>query len=341
MLRAASATDSRVPLRSRLIVALVFAVVGAAIAYRAQFILNGNGGDLYVTWRAAHIIAAGDNPYEVIKPFAGWTWNTYWFYPLPAALLAAPVMTLQPATAALVFVAGSGALLGFALAGSRLPWFPLLVSVPFWFSAQLAQMTPAILALGLLPAVAGLTVLKPTLAFSLFAWRPSWRSAVVAAATLVLSVVIFPWWPAGWLDAIAHSTSHGSPATRGIGAAGLLGLLRWRRPEARLLVCYTLAPNAMWFYDELLLFLVARTPRESIGLCVGSWLAWTGWLLSDALRGVEVTLLHAGPWIAAGLIVPATFLVLRRPNEGALPDRLERLAARLPARVRGVTSSRS
>ena len=38
-------------------------------------------------------------------------------------------------------------------------------------------------------------------------------------------------------------------------------------------------------------------------------------------------------------IVPALIMVLRRPNEGELPARLERVSARLPMWIRGVSRS--
>jgi len=47
----------------------------------------------------------------------------------------------------------------------------------------------------------------------------------------------------------------------------------------------------------------------------------------------------AAPIALWGLYVPALVLVMRRPNEGDLPEWLERLASKLPGPIRGVRSS--
>lgn len=326
----------RPPRRMQVLIALTFAAVGGLIAIRAQFIVHANGGDLYVTWRAVRILASGGDPYAIIRAPSPWAWNTPWLYPLPAALLAAPVMGLSPTIAACVFVTASAGLLGFALARSGQPWFPILTSVPFLYCAQMSQMTFAIMGFGLIPLLAGLVVLKPNLGLSLFVWRPTWRSAFVSAVLMIASIIVFPSWPSGWMASVAQSTSHGAPIMRGFGFIGLLGLARWRTREARLLVCMTLAPATLSFYDELPLFLVARSPRESMVLCLGSWIAWIAWLaVTPPSQNGGVSLLHARSWIILGMYLPATLMVLRRPNDGELPMWLEARTARLPAWLRG------
>ena len=318
-----------------MLAACAFALVGGLVAYRAQILLHGEGSDLLVSLRAVHAILAGENPYAVVKPLAGWDWNTYWYYPLPEALLILPVAWLDPAIAAIVFIALSGALLGFALARLQRPWFPVLLSVPFLLAAQLAQISPLVLALGLLPGLSGLAFVKPNLGISLFAWRPSRRAVVVALVVFGASLVVLPTWPGDWLDAASHSTSHSAPFTRGIGLVGLLSILRWRRPEARLLFFMTLLPNTVWFYDELPLFLVPSSRREAIVLALASWVGWFAWLGDGGLQHVDATILNAGPWVVLSMYVPATVMVLLRANEGSLPIQVEERIQRLPSWLRG------
>ena len=58
-----------------------------------------------------------------------------------------------------------------------------------------------------------------------------------------------------------------------------LSVLRWRQPEARLLLAMGAVPQLLFFADQLTLFLVARNRREAVlftaaGAVVGSiWVA--------------------------------------------------------------------
>jgi hypothetical protein len=78
----------------------------------------------------------------------------------------------------------------------------------------------------------------------------------------------------------------------------------------------TVMPSALWFYDELLIFLVPKTATEAAVLSAGSWLAWTAAMLTAAHVPGGAVFPEAQPWIALGMFVPATVMVLRRPNEG-------------------------
>src|SRR5262245_9472694 len=60
---------------------LAFGLVGSLVAFRAQFLLHGNGGDHLTLWNAARMLLAGGDPYP--RPASA---MTIFYYPLPAAL---------------------------------------------------------------------------------------------------------------------------------------------------------------------------------------------------------------------------------------------------------------
>ena len=98
----------------------------------------------------------------------------------------------------------------------------------------------------------------------MFARSPKLAPLVLCALLFAASWIAFPNWPLHWLMTIRNSPVHASPMRTSLGAAGLVGLLRWRRPEARLLVAMTIIPHGLEFYDEIPLWLVAATRREAM-----------------------------------------------------------------------------
>ena len=285
-------------------VCLLFAAVAGLIAFRAQYVEHAQGGDHLILWRSAHTVLARGNPYADDP-------NIYrrLVYPLPAVLLGLPFAWLSPEGAAVAFITLSAGLLGVAITRDGFSRVPIVFSICFLAAAQLAQTSILLLAFGLVPALGGLLVVKPNIGLALFAWRPSARVIVVGTVILLVSLLVQPRWPAQWLAVSRDFPAHRSPLLTGVGACGVLGLLRWRRPEARLLVAMTLIPHGLYFYDDLPLWLVASTSRESIILSACSWLGWFGWLATTDGGTTAMA-----PWVSAALYVPSTLMILRRPN---------------------------
>src|SRR5206468_4810875 len=131
---------------------------------------------------------------------------------------------------------------------------------------------------------------------------------------------IRPSWPADWLAAVRHTslvTPGGTPYLAPIltpgGALAALMLLRWRRPEARLVLALACVPQTPLLYETVPLFLVPQTIVEGGVLWLGSWLV----ALLQALGGPYGTVLErfTAPRRAIGwlLYVPCVAMVLRRP----------------------------
>ena len=135
-----------------------------------------------------------------------------------------------------------------------------------------------------------------------------------------LAFFVRPTWLGEWLAQVQGVSSSYAPAAliwRGGGPHLLLAALRWRRPDARLLLAMAVVPHHYVWYDQLLLFLVPERPRE----------VWTLWALSW-LSGVVAGILFArsvapdldgrqmafrAP-IVALMYLPCLAMVLRRPN---------------------------
>jgi hypothetical protein len=98
-----------------------------------------------------------------------------------------------------------------------------------------------------------------------------------------------------------------------LGAVGLLGLLRWRTEQGRVLLAMTLVPLAPFHYDHLFLWLVPRNWRQSLALSACSWISVIAMLATtphDLTR--DPRLVQA--LIAAGMYLPAAIMVLLAPN---------------------------
>jgi hypothetical protein len=198
-----------------------------------------------------------------------------------------------------------------------------------------------------LPALGIFFAAKPTVAAAYFVARPSWWPIVGGVVLVAIAFAVQPTWIADWRQAVewnsalwAHSPHFRAIVTVPGGVVALLALLRWRRPEARLvaaLACVPLTPSP---YETVPLFLVPRTAGEAALLSAASFAvqfrldAVTPTLVSDRAKFEVVARLLA--WVMYPL---ATAMVLRRRNEGDVPAWIERRIADWPVWLRGVRGS--
>jgi hypothetical protein len=117
-----------------------------------------------------------------------------------------------------------------------------------------------------------------------------------------------------------------APVTRAGGPLLLLALLRWRRPEARLLAALACVPQTPAFYEALPVLLVAGSVGE---LAVLVLLSDASYLVSLALAPASTSIAESallyGRLINVFYYLPALVVVLRRRNEAP-----EVAAARIP-----------
>ena len=300
-----------------------------------------HSGDFGYVWRAAGLLTRGLDPYTAMPPGPRYGIDGPFLYPVPAAVIAMPLTSVDVVTASAVFLGLSTALAAFGL--TALGWWRLvtLFTPPFIFSLFAANWPPMMLAAATVPVLSWVVVGKPNLGLMVFAAWPRRATAIGVAALLVVSFLILPRWPVEWLSHLrAQTIPHDPPWRWGIGFVGLLGLLRWRTPEGRLLAAFTLLPVSAFPYDFLVLWLIPRTRRQMVILTACAW------IVAPSVLGIDGSATSADTRVVRfllvmGMLVPATIIVLRQPNCGSMPAWLERLGAYLPPWLRGTTGPQS
>jgi hypothetical protein len=296
---------------------LIAAAVGALLGSWCFVRLSANPGtralDFTYAWRAAGYLLAGQDPYARM-PRAPYTEGGLFLYPLTTAIVAAPFAPLGVVPAGSLFFALSSALMAYAIARRAPHLAPAFVSPAFVLAYYNVQWSPLLFAAALLPALGCLAVAKPNLGLEAFAYAPRWAGVVGAAVIVLIAFVLQPRWPLAWLAQLrVQEAPHDPPLLWPLGVVGLVGALRWRTPEGRLLAAATIAPAMSLPYDHLLLWLVARNWREAAILTVTSWCGYLAVLATaphDLTRAPQLTQLL----LALGFYIPAAGLVLARPK---------------------------
>jgi hypothetical protein len=302
---------------------LVGAAAGLAAYLSFQLVPDMVARDFTYPWRGGRAILAGDNPYVTIRPQGPPPYEMYFMYPMTAALAALPFALFVAQVGGALFVAAGAAALTFAITRDGLGRCWMLVSPSFMLAVVLGQWSPILIAAALLTPLAWLLTCKPTIGLALFTFRPGWRPAVICAAFVALAFLIEPRWLSGWLQATGTVREHYIPALRPLGILALLALVRWRRGEARVVAAMALVPQNMYFYDQLPLWLAARSGRATLLL---TSLAWVAWVLAERRCGGRPFCgPEAEPWVIGLLYLPAAAMAIlsdrgapqppARPNE--------------------------
>lgn len=308
MIRLADATARR------LVLALAVTVVTGFLAWHAQASVFA-GTDFPQAWHAARGWLAGGNPYVVVGPQGSFKWPFPLLYPFTAVLLVSPFTALPLRLACAAFVAvGSGALAWHLVDERARPtaaWW-VFVSACFAYVIRTAQWSPLVTAAALSTHAGWMLAAKPSLGLALWAAYPRLRTLLLGAAFVAASVVLLPSWPRQWIATLPSAYHMTAPVTY-VTAGGpliLLALLRWRRPEARLIVALGCIPHTTMLYEAVPLFLVAVRWWEGLALCVLSWVCMYHHLVPDYLDRM-----HLMAWrMTLLLYLPCVAMVLRRPN---------------------------
>ena len=293
----------------RVAIALLIAVASGIAAYLAfQRVPEMLARDFTYPWRAARALLDGQDPYAVIRPAGPPPFDMWYMYPLTAAIAVVPLAWLEPTWGGALFVAIGAGLLAFLITRRGMGRMWMFLSVPFAMAVVLGQWTPLLIAGALATPLSWALTCKPTLGAALFVYRPSWRAAAVAVGFVLVAFLVKPTWLPAWIRASSTVAGHSAPVTESWGWVPLLALMRWRKPEARLVAAMSLVPQNLYFYDQLPLWLVATSGRTSLGLTLLSWIAWFGTQARCELG------FYCGPeavsWIIWLTFIPATALVL-------------------------------
>jgi hypothetical protein len=314
-----TAAPPAVRLRTRLGIATLVAILVALHVVAHERFFPGRGYDLDQSWAGMRALAHHQNPYAVIGPQGPgfvWPWNLY--YPLPTLLFMAPLAWMSLAAARVVFVAGSAGWLAFAASRDDLWRLVLLASGPFFAAVVLGTWEPALVAAALTPGAAMLYLAKPNegLALALGTHLPPRRIVVAgfaaAALVLVLSVAGWPHWVQDWHTAVASAFHFDAPILLPGGFLIAAALIRWRRPEARMLVALACVPQTLYSYAALPLFLIPRTRREFLLLAALSYMPIAVEYRGLALHLFGAQLHQIGTAIVWSMYLPCVVMVLRR-----------------------------
>ena len=264
-------------------------------------------------YEAAARLVRGENPYPPA---------TQWFpYPLPAVLLAVPFTAIPLGLARPIFDVLVGWAFVYALWRHRGPYALLaVVSGAYLFAMANGQTTPLMVAATLVPALGFLLAVRPNTGASLWIARPSRMALLGASAFLVLSLAVLPSWPWDWWLAVPRdNTALVPPVLRPLGFVLLLAALRWRTPEARLILAIAFIPQTTLPYELIPLVLIP-TNRVEMGIFVaGSWIAVVaagGLHLSGSMVEWTAT---GWPVTLGAVYLPALYMVLRRRGSTSQP----------------------
>jgi hypothetical protein len=277
--------------------------------------------DFTYPWLAARAVAQGLDPYSYVRTHPTPLQNAL-FYPMPAALVALPFAWLPVQLAGAAFVGVGCALLAFAVS-KRDPWRLLIFATAAAFQAAWSvQWTPLLMASALWPPALGLIVAKPNLALPLLAYQTSRRAILYAiiggGVLLAVSVALQPTWPLHWYQTIHNepvASQYRVPMLTRWGLVLAVAALRWRTRDGRLVLAMACMPQNFFFYDQLPLFLVARTRLQLVFMVIVSWLARMIPFFHPmrAVDNAELSVKYI-PLMVLGAYLPALVCVFERPN---------------------------
>jgi hypothetical protein len=332
--------------RGALVAALLAAGLGLLMTIAVKWNDPSVVTDIDQVWFAARALLQGRDPYVLIGPGREFQWPWDFYYPLPAAVMFAPLAPFPVAAARLLMSCVSSGILAYFLARNDVRWMVVFLSRVYLLNMWFSQWG-ILLACGLfVPALAAFFPGKPQMGVAMAAAYQSWRALRVALiAALVPTVISFalqPSWLATWL-AILPNGAHLKPVISFPGGLVLLlSLLRWRRWEGRLLAVLAVVPQTVTVAGAAALLLTAKSFRA---LLVFSMLTYLPYFAINFVPLIRDQALEAGVFLTAtnavgvttmlGAYFPALWIVMRLRNEGPAPAWVERLIARWPAWLRG------
>jgi hypothetical protein len=258
----------------------------------------GSLQDLHWPVNAARRLMAGEDPYTPIE-------NTWPVNLMTTVLIVLPLSWLPDGVIAALFVGLASSLLVWGILRSGNPYVLLVfLSLPYMSALHYAQWSILIGAVWYLPALLPLTLAKPQIGIpvALAHWR--WRRGTIVIATLLVATtfLVYPTWIGAFLSQIGSYDGRIPATVLPFGPFLLLLALRWRNPQAQLLLLLALMPQRA-YYDLLLPLLAAPGPVSLLMAVIGSW------AVQDA----------AWSWIVPGIYLPLVIghLVGYRADQGA------------------------
>ena len=304
------------PRAQRVVFTLAAAVGAALLVWMFWSAPRPQPSDVAQVWAGARALLHGQNPYEAVGPGRPFEWNFPLLYPMTAVVALIPLAPLPLRLVDPLFVGLGFALFTWAVTRRR-PLTPALVglvSVGGLMTAQTSQWSLLLTGASLLPAFGWLLIAKPTIGLALFAAFPNWKAAAGCIGLLILSFLACPGWVTDWRTTFSSAPHVVAPVTRWGGPFLLLALLKWRRPDARLLLVLACVPHTTALYETIPLFLIPRTWPEAWALWALELLAFAGQRLTGPYVTQAAFWASGAQWIVALVYLPCLGLILSRPN---------------------------
>jgi hypothetical protein len=302
------------PRQQRLIlVSVISAAVGFyVVSHRWQ--VPAEFSDLTQVWLGARAWLHGEDPYGVVQSSGSWPYPL--LYPFPAVVAVMPLALLPRWLADALFASVGAALLTIALTRNQIisPRLLVLVSPAFLYAAALVQWSPLLTGAAMLPWAGFLLVCKPTIGLALFAAFPRWQAAVGAGLLVAFSFVLWPDWIGHWRRVLTEAPNAIAPVTLWGGFLLPLVLLKWRRPESRLLAVLACVPHTTLIYEAVPLFLVPATWVEAWVVWAGVFFAFIGHRITEPYASQKAWVEASGVWLVLCAYLPCLVIILRRPN---------------------------
>jgi hypothetical protein len=305
--------------RERILLAATLGTLSAILGSNLQA-LHTHASDFAQVWYAARAFVHGENPYLLVGAGRAFDWPFPLLYPMTAVITAVPFAAIAVRWANVAWVAVGTVGLAWGLTRERL-WSPKLfvfASFAYLEAAHVAQWSPLLCAAALMPSLGFVLAAKPTLGAALFAAFPNRRALIGMVAVVVVTIALFPTWPMFWVRGL-QATRHMSAPVTHVAAGGpliLLALLKWRRPEARLITALACVPQTTLLYEAVPLFLVVERWYEGLGLSILTIVAAV-WTVPPQAAGYNASLWATGDVIVLSLYLPCVLFVLMRPNQHA------------------------
>lgn len=305
-----------IPWNLRLCIALPVGILASLFAYHQLIGRAWLASDFEYDLRAAHRLLEGLDPYNDPSTHYGlpYPFDAQFPYPLFAAMLAVPFTPFSSYVAGALYVGCLSALMAFAV--SRDGWWRLCIflSPCYFVTASVANWSPLLVAAAFLPALYPLAIVKPTLAVPIMLNYPSLRGYLLCIPMLVISLIIMPTWPWRWLESVANQPGgkYMPPLLIGPVVLVLCAIIWWRERAARLLVMLACIPQHPFFYDQLLLWLIPQSLRQSLALSAAGWVGYLLWFVFDTTGKPFLAYSTQGPglwWTAPCFYLPAFGLV--------------------------------
>jgi len=332
-----------IPRPTRLAIAICCGLVSFGLALAFRLLLGQKSSDFDQLVVGMRRVLDGSTPYT-LTPLPGLEWPVY--YPMPAMLMALPFVRLSLPVAHALFSGVSGLACGWGISKDGDAKLFAFATWSFILTISLGQWGLLLMAGATIPALGWVSIGKPNIGLAVAAgFAPRWahgRALFVNVAAvgllIVASFVLRPTWLTEWRMVLSTPTPHLVTPARillGGGPLLLLGLLRWRLPEGRLLAVLACVPQTLSSYDGLILFLTVRTRREALVLVTGSMLITVYVAFVGPAPSYAETVHRFAPIRLLLLYLPALMIVLRRPNNGDVPQVFERLTGWLPSWLAG------